>query len=62
MILLLLTVEEGILRYRGYPIEDLVEKTTFTDLSYLLLYGDCKNQDEIVKIQKKKFKKTCSYS
>ena len=44
--------EEGILRYRGYPIEDLVEKTTFTDLSYLLLYGDTKNQDEIVKFKK----------
>ena len=44
--------EEGILRYRGYPIEDLVEKTTFTDLSYLLLYGDCKNPDEIVKFKK----------
>ena len=44
--------EKGILRYRGYPIEDLVEKTTFTDLSYLLLYGDCKNPDEIVKFKK----------
>lgn len=44
--------EEGILRYRGYPIEDLVEKTTFTDLSYLLLYGDCKNPDQIVKFKK----------
>ena len=26
--------ESGILRYRGFPIEDLVQNTTFTDLSY----------------------------
>ena len=32
--------EKGILRYRGFPIEDLVSNTTFTDLSYLLIYGN----------------------
>ena len=32
--------EEGILRYRGYPIEDLAGKVKFTDVSYLLLYGE----------------------
>ena len=32
--------EEGILRYRGYPIENLAGKVNFTDVSYLLLNGD----------------------
>jgi len=44
--------ESGILRYRGFPIEDLVQNTTFTDLSYLLLYGDCKNPDDLTKFKK----------
>ena len=32
--------EEGILRYRGYRIEDLAEKSTFLEVSYLLIYGE----------------------
>jgi citrate synthase len=32
--------DEGILRYRGYPIEQLAEKSTFSETSYLLIYGD----------------------
>ena len=32
--------EEGILRYRGYSIEDLAEKASFLEVSYLLIYGD----------------------
>jgi citrate synthase len=44
--------EKGILRYRGFPIEDLVKKITFTDLSYLLIYGDCENQNELIKFKK----------
>jgi len=31
---------EGILRYRGYPIEQLAEKSTFIEVAYLLLYGE----------------------
>jgi len=31
--------EKGILRYRGYPIEQLAAKSTFLEVSYLLLYG-----------------------
>ena len=31
--------EKGILRYRGYNIEDLAEKSSFTEVMYLLLYG-----------------------
>lgn len=32
--------EKGILRYRGYPIEQLAEKSTFLEVSYLLIYGE----------------------
>jgi citrate synthase len=32
--------EKGILRYRGYPIEDLAARSTFTEVAYLLLYGE----------------------
>ncbi len=32
--------EQGILRYRGYPIEELVEKCSFIEVSHLLIYGN----------------------
>lgn len=32
--------EEGILRYRGYSIEDLAEKASFLEVSYLLIFGE----------------------
>lgn len=32
--------DNGILRYRGYPIEELAEKSSFLEVSYLLLYGE----------------------
>ena len=32
--------DAGILRYRGYPIEQLAEKSSFTEVSYLLIYGE----------------------
>ncbi len=38
--------EKGILRYRGYPIEELAEKTTFLEVAYLLLNGELPNQEE----------------
>ena len=31
--------EQGILRYRGYPIEELAEKSDFVETSYLLING-----------------------
>ncbi len=31
--------EKGILRYRGIPIEELAEKSTFVEVAYLLIYG-----------------------
>jgi len=40
--------EKGILRYRGFAIEDLVKNTTFTDLSHLLIYGDVENNDALL--------------
>jgi citrate synthase len=38
--------DEGILLYRGYPIEQLAEKKDFLDVSYLLLNGELPNKDE----------------
>ncbi len=38
--------EEGILRYRGYAIEELAEKSTFLEVSYLLIYGELPTADE----------------
>ena len=32
--------DAGILRYRGYPIEQLAERSTFLETSYLLIYGE----------------------
>jgi citrate synthase len=32
--------EQGILRYRGYPIEELADKSTFLEVAYLLIHGD----------------------
>ncbi|MER3420445.1 MAG: citrate (Si)-synthase, partial [Chloroflexota bacterium] len=32
--------EKGILQYRGYPIEQLAEKSTFLEVAYLLIHGD----------------------
>ena len=38
---------EGILRYRGYPIEQLAEESTFLEVSYLLIYGELPSQSEL---------------
>lgn len=32
--------EKGILRYRGYAIEELAEKSSFLEVTYLLIYGE----------------------
>lgn len=37
----------GILRYRGYPIEQLAEKSSFIEVAYLLLYGDLPKRAEL---------------
>ena len=41
--------EKGILRYRGYPIEQLAEKATFLEVSFLLIYGHLPSADELLK-------------
>jgi citrate synthase len=38
--------DKGILRYRGYPIEQLAEKSTFLEVAYLLRNGELPTQDE----------------
>ncbi|MDH5367431.1 MAG: citrate synthase [Cyclobacteriaceae bacterium] len=39
--------EKGILRYRGYSIEDLAEKSSFIEVSYLLIYGDLPTPEQL---------------
>jgi len=39
--------DAGILRYRGYPIEQLAEKSTFLEVSYLLIYGELPTADKL---------------
>ena len=39
--------EAGILRYRGYPIEQLAEKSTFLEVAYLLLKGELPTSQEL---------------
>lgn len=39
--------EEGILRYRGYPIEQLAEKASFLEVAYLLIYGELPTRAEL---------------
>ncbi|HVO74313.1 MAG TPA: citrate synthase [Ignavibacteriaceae bacterium] len=41
--------EKGILRYRGYPIEELAEKSTFIEVAYLLIYGKLPQKSELEK-------------
>src|SRR6188474_866398 len=45
--------EAGILRYRGYPIEDIAEQATFTEVCYLLIYGELPTQAELVEFDRR---------
>ena len=38
--------EKGILRYRGYPIEELAKKSTFLEVAYLLIHGELPNKSQ----------------
>jgi citrate synthase len=40
--------DKGILRYRGIPIEQLAEKSTFVETAYLLIYGDLPSEQELL--------------
>jgi len=39
--------EKGILRYRGYPIEQLAEQSTFLEVASLLIYGELPNKKQL---------------
>jgi citrate synthase len=39
--------DAGILRYRGYPIEELADKSNFAEVSFLLIYGHLPSADEL---------------
>ena len=39
--------EAGVLEYRGYPIEQLAESSTYLEVSYLLVHGELPNQAEL---------------
>ena len=41
--------EKGILRYRGYPIEQLAERASFLEVAYLLAVGELPNRDQLSK-------------
>ena len=39
--------EQGILRYRGYPIEQLAEFSTYLEVAYLLIYGELPTRTQL---------------
>ncbi|MEP0212154.1 MAG: citrate/2-methylcitrate synthase, partial [Cellulophaga sp.] len=41
--------EKGILRYRGYSIEELAEKADFLEVAYLLIFGELPNAEQLAK-------------
>ena len=43
--------EEGILKYRGYSIEELADKSSFVEVSYLLIYGELPNTEQFKSFQ-----------
>src|SRR5579859_1308841 len=45
--------DAGILRYRGYPIDELATRSTFIETSYLLIYGELPTQDQLADFEGK---------
>lgn len=43
--------EEGILRYRGYSIEDLAEKADFLEVAYLVIFGELPTKEKLVQFE-----------
>ncbi len=43
--------EKGILRYRGYSIEELAEKSSFLEVAYLLIYGELPTKEEFTQFE-----------
>ncbi len=50
--------EKGILRYRGYSIEDLAENASFLEVAFLLIYGELPNSKELYNFQEEVSKHT----
>ncbi|MBI3322505.1 MAG: citrate synthase [Candidatus Omnitrophica bacterium] len=44
--------EKGILRYRGYPIEQLAESTAYPEVAYLLIHGELPNKQQLERFNK----------
>ncbi len=44
--------DEGILLHRGYPIDQLAEKSTFLEVAHLLLNGDLPNPEELAEFER----------
>ncbi len=44
--------EQGILRYRGYPIEELAEKSTFVETAYLLIFGELPTDAQLTEFRR----------
>ena len=44
--------EKGILRYRGYSIEELAEKADFLEVAYLLIFGELPNKEKLAQFHK----------
>jgi len=47
--------EKGVLRYRGYSIEDLAENSNFMEVCYLLIWGELPNKEQYQRFQQKLF-------
>ena len=45
--------EKGILRYRGYPIEELAGKSSFLESSYLVIYGELPDAEQLGAFRKR---------
>jgi citrate synthase len=45
--------EEGVLRYRGYSIEDLAENASFIEVAYLLIFGDLPSKKTLQSLEQK---------
>jgi citrate synthase len=45
--------EQGILRYRGYPIEELAQQSTYLEVAWLLIYGEMPSASELAEFDEK---------
>jgi citrate synthase len=45
--------DAGILRYRGYPIEELAKQKSFLEVTYLLIYGELPTEDQLADLAEK---------